>query len=258
MRGDARYQARDGDSEYLRLSSHIPTNVQFIFQNGRSIQRIANSIGTHKEPRNALQQVESLTHETKLKIQETQSMIAKLGRLDGGNANEAKQRKQAQSKFSKDLEGAITAFEKGVEITLTKEKAKRNDSYDDYGNENTSLIDDDRRQQEQMLAQDVNIRTSYIREREQGIMHLESEMREVHELFVDVADIVQEAGKTLVNIEANMTVASDRTSDGVEQLTKASRHQKSARKKSLWLLLIVVIAAGVLAAIIVPSLKHHK
>eukprot|EP00056_Hartaetosiga_gracilis_P012184 m.192270 g.192270 ORF g.192270 m.192270 type:complete len:261 (-) comp13651_c1_seq6:3573-4355(-) len=259
MRGESRYQSRDGDSEYLRLCSSITSNIQFINSSGRSIQRLASSIGTNREPRNALQQLKKNTTETKEKIKGTRVMIDKIGRMDGGHQSEAKKRKQEQKRFGGDLEKAISTFEKGIALAVEKEKSvvSAESSYDDdYGNEHSSLMEDERRQQEQMFQQDVNVRTSYIRERQEGIQQLESDMKEVHEIFTDVADLVQDQGRTLESIEGNMTVAHDRTTDGVQQLTKASRHQKSARKKSLWLLLIVVIAAGVLAAIIVPSLKH--
>eukprot|EP00043_Microstomoeca_roanoka_P028948 m.20222 g.20222 ORF g.20222 m.20222 type:complete len:268 (+) comp8836_c0_seq1:133-936(+) len=260
-----RYQGRDGDNEYLRLSRQIPQGIVTISKNTRALQKITGLIGTPREPRNSTAQIKTIINDTTTLMQMAKQQIEELGRLDGGNAADARNRRQEQHKYRQDLEAASRSFEMAVkqavareQDSLNRERAEsmRQQGYGNNDAENMSLIEDDRRQ-ELAMQQDMRMRTAFIQEREQGIKDLHSQMHQVHEIFQDVAELVQDQGQVLENIEAGMQVTYDRVDQGVVELTKASRYQKSARNKAMCLLVIVVIVAGVLAAILVPVLKKH-
>ncbi|EGD77172.1 hypothetical protein PTSG_07505 [Salpingoeca rosetta] len=164
-----RYQGRDGDSEYLRLTRQIPNNIVNISRNTKQLQKIVKVIGTPKESQQSMGQIRHIVRDTNSLIKMTKQMVSDVS-------------------------------------TLTQSA------------ENQSV-------------------------------------EQVHEIFQDVAVMVQDQGEVLENIEANMQVTYDRVDRGVGELTHASRYQKSARNKAMCLLVIVVIVAGILAAILVPTLK---
>lgn len=114
-------------------------------------------------------------------------------------------------------------------------------------------------QQQQQLLQEqprladqseVDFQESIIVEREAEIRDIENSVRELNELFTDVAHMVREQGDTLDIIEGNVTQTRDDTRGASQQLKQASRHQKSARGKACCLLIILVI---VLTVIILAS-----
>jgi len=59
---------------------------------------------------------------------------------------------------------------------------------------------------------------------------------QVNDIYRDLAQLVDEQGEHLDNIENNMTMTDERVDSGAKQLVKASKYQKQARTKSLWCL----------------------
>ncbi|EDQ88090.1 uncharacterized protein MONBRDRAFT_26630 [Monosiga brevicollis MX1] len=253
--------ARDGDTEYIRLSETITTNIFSIQKKVRNIEKLTRVVGTRGDGRQTMSQLQDLVEDCKDIIRETTDMIKQFGRLDGGTASERKNRGLEQTKMRKDLEAVANQFKVAYKAVLQKEQAtisrERAESvgYGQGPEEKQSLIEDDRRQQ---LDMEVDYRTAQIEERNQGIRELESQMTEVNDIFKDLAQIVQEQGDQLDSIEANLTTTASRTEQGVEELTRASRYQKSARGKALCLFVIVAVVAGIIAIIVVESLKKKK
>eukprot|EP00045_Choanoeca_perplexa_P000588 m.15069 g.15069 ORF g.15069 m.15069 type:complete len:262 (+) comp10411_c0_seq1:187-972(+) len=257
-----RYQSRDGDSEYIRLSQQVSNAIFDIRRQVKNLEKIVQVIGTRRESPNTLKQMKALIEDVKDQIRETTNNIKQLGQMDGGSMHEKKTRSMEQKKLRRDLEGVAQQFKATYKQAIAKEQAtaqrERAESmaggYDDNTAEDQSLLDDDRRQQ-QMMAAEVDIKTAQIHEREQGVRELESQMVEVNDIFKDLATIVQEQGDQLDTIESHLTTTYDRVDGGVEQLTRASQYQKKARNKAMCLLVIVVIVAAILAIVLVTQLK---
>jgi len=74
----------------------------------------------------------------------------------------------------------------------------------------------------------------------------------LNELFRDVATMVHEQGEQLDIISDNIVSTRDDTRGASQELTTASRHQRSSRNKACCLLLIlaVVLTVVILAATI--------
>jgi len=64
---------------------------------------------------------------------------------------------------------------------------------------------------------------------------------------------VNEQGEMIDNIENNISQTVVRTDQANQELTKASKYQKSARNKMCCLLLIILIVAAILTIIFVPK-----
>ncbi|KAM9995537.1 hypothetical protein ACTFIY_001734 [Dictyostelium cf. discoideum] len=92
----------------------------------------------------------------------------------------------------------------------------------------------------------------YIQDRHNDILKLEQSIAELHQLFLDMAILVETQGELLNQIEANVESTVLNTKEGVENLAEANRQHKKSRKKMYILLIIVAI---VLVAILAPILS---
>lgn len=84
----------------------------------------------------------------------------------------------------------------------------------------------------------------------QDVLKLEQSVAELHQMFLDLALLVEQQGEMLDQIEFQVRTAADYVEQGNQEVVKAIRSQRSARKKKCCLLfvgiliiLIVVIAA---------------
>jgi len=104
-----------------------------------------------------------------------------------------------------------------------------------------------------MLHNELDFNDNIIAEREEGIREIESTINEVNIIFRDLAELVNDQGQMIDNIENNVSQTVVRTDQANQELTKASSYQKSARTKMCCLLLIILIVAAVLAIIFIPK-----
>ncbi|KAG9134658.1 hypothetical protein Leryth_000986 [Lithospermum erythrorhizon] len=93
-----------------------------------------------------------------------------------------------------------------------------------------------------------------IQERHDAVKELEKNLRELHQIFLDMAVLVQHQGEQLDDIENQVLRANSYVRGGADQLQVARRHQKNTRKWTCYgiiLLLIIIL-------IVVLSLRPWK
>ncbi|XP_030631782.1 syntaxin-2 [Chanos chanos] len=93
-----------------------------------------------------------------------------------------------------------------------------------------------------------------IESRHKDIIRLESSIKELHEMFVDMAILVETQGEMINNIEKNVTNAVEYVGHAKEETKKAVRYQKKARRKVVYLAICVAVCVILLAIIIGTSL----
>jgi len=81
----------------------------------------------------------------------------------------------------------------------------------------------------------------YIEARNKDIIQLEASVKELHQLFVDLAILVEAQGEILDQIEANVGSAVDYTQKAFEELVKANKYGKRTRKKMCCIVVILII-----------------
>uniref|UniRef100_A0A3B4WJR7 Syntaxin-3 n=1 Tax=Seriola lalandi dorsalis TaxID=1841481 RepID=A0A3B4WJR7_SERLL len=91
---------------------------------------------------------------------------------------------------------------------------------------------------------------SEIESRHKDIVRLESSIKELHDMFVDIAMLVESQGDIVNNIEQNVSKSMDHIIAAKEQTKKAVRYQTKARKKMVILVVVVVVLLALLALII--------
>ncbi|XP_074155775.1 syntaxin-2 isoform X1 [Sminthopsis crassicaudata] len=89
-----------------------------------------------------------------------------------------------------------------------------------------------------------------IESRHKDIMKLESSIRELHEMFMDMAMFVETQGEMINNIEKNVMNASDYVEHAKEETKKAVKYQSKARRKK-WIIVVVSLVVAALLALII-------
>lgn len=82
---------------------------------------------------------------------------------------------------------------------------------------------------------------SEIEARHKDIVRLESSIKELHDMFVDIAMLVESQGEVLDNIEVNVSKSVDHIEVAKTETKKAVRYQSKARKKKMMIMLCCLI-----------------
>uniref|UniRef100_A0A8C6Q5Q3 Syntaxin 2b n=1 Tax=Nothobranchius furzeri TaxID=105023 RepID=A0A8C6Q5Q3_NOTFU len=99
---------------------------------------------------------------------------------------------------------------------------------------------------------------SEIESRHQDIMRLESSIRELHAMFMDMAMLVETQGDMVNNIENNVSNAAEYICRAKEETKKAVRYQKKSRRKYIILAFVLLILLAVIALIVGLSVGLTK
>jgi len=272
----AGYQTRqDGDTEYLRLNDDIAGNIMKIQKNTETITKISAMIGTNKDTSESRDRLHDVLESTRKLAKDTGEDIKKMANLDGGTQADNRQRKQQQQKLNQQFIQTWQKFSDVAKTVMEKERATvslarksslsvrddnpllKNKSHqpDDDEEKQAFLAEDNvkKQRQQQMLQNELEYNENIIAEREEGIREIESTINEVNTIFRDLAELVNEQGEMIDNIENNISQTVVRTDQANQELTKASKYQKSARTKMCCLLLIILIVAAILTIIFVPK-----
>ncbi|XP_061672630.1 syntaxin-2 isoform X2 [Syngnathoides biaculeatus] len=97
-----------------------------------------------------------------------------------------------------------------------------------------------------------------IESRHQDIIRLESSIRELHAMFMDMATLVETQGEMVNNIESNVSNAAEYICRAKEETKKAVRYQKKSRRKLIILAFALLILLAVIALIVGLSVGLTK
>ncbi|XP_035245857.1 syntaxin-2-like [Anguilla anguilla] len=99
---------------------------------------------------------------------------------------------------------------------------------------------------------------SEIESRHKDIIQLESSIRELHSMFLDIALLVETQGDMTNNIEKNVSSAAEYVGRAVGETKKAVRYQTKARRKYIIIAIVVLVLLALLALIIGLSVGLPK
>ncbi|OIT05776.1 PREDICTED: syntaxin-132-like [Nicotiana attenuata] len=91
-----------------------------------------------------------------------------------------------------------------------------------------------------------------IQERHDAVRELERKLLELHQIFLDMAVLVDAQGDMLDNIESQVSAAVDHVQSGNTALQKAKSLQRNSRK---WMCIAIIILLIIVAVIVVGVLK---
>uniref|UniRef100_A0A0A0KHN0 t-SNARE coiled-coil homology domain-containing protein n=1 Tax=Cucumis sativus TaxID=3659 RepID=A0A0A0KHN0_CUCSA len=92
-----------------------------------------------------------------------------------------------------------------------------------------------------------------IQERHDAVKDIERNLRELHQVFLDMAVMVQTQGQQLDDIESQVTRANSAVKRGTSQLQTARYYQKNTRK---WICIGVSVGATVILIIIIVAIAR--
>jgi len=99
---------------------------------------------------------------------------------------------------------------------------------------------------------------SYIKDRHREIVQIEQSILELHQMFVDMAIMVESHGAVLDIVETNVNSAILDTRDGTEFLGEANKTAKKSRTKMCIILVLVVAVVIALLAGLIGGLLSRK
>ncbi|KAK9068538.1 hypothetical protein SSX86_012653 [Deinandra increscens subsp. villosa] len=93
-----------------------------------------------------------------------------------------------------------------------------------------------------------------IQERHDAVTVIERSLKELHQVFMDMAVLVEHQGEQLDNIESHVNRANSYVTRGAQQLNEARKKQKNTRKWTCFGILLLLI----IIAIIIFSIRPWK
>ncbi|XP_056848371.1 syntaxin-125-like [Raphanus sativus] len=94
---------------------------------------------------------------------------------------------------------------------------------------------------------------SEIQERHDAVKEIEKNLLELHQVFLDMAALVEAQGQQLNNIESHVAKASSFVRRGTDQLQDAREYQKSSRK---WTCYAIILFIVVFILLLIPAMPH--
>ncbi|XP_055818918.1 syntaxin-121-like [Solanum dulcamara] len=93
-----------------------------------------------------------------------------------------------------------------------------------------------------------------IQERHEAVKELERNLKELHQVFLDMAVLVESQGEQLDDIESQVNRANSYVRGGAQQLQVARKHQKNTRKWTCFAIILLLI----IILIVVLSIQPWK
>lgn len=113
----------------------------------------------------------------------------------------------------------------------------------------------------QVFTQDIIMETQQAKQtladieaRHADIMKLEKSIQELHDMFMDMAMLVEQQGEMIDRIEYNVEQAVDYVETAKMDTKKAVKYQSKARRKLIFIIICVVVLVAILAIILITSL----
>lgn len=94
--------------------------------------------------------------------------------------------------------------------------------------------------------------------RKNEMLNLEKSITELHALWVEMANLVDEQGEMVNRILDNVTNTEAYVEKAVDDVHQAARYQSGARRKKLWLVILCLIVLAVVALIIFLSIPKSR
>ncbi|XP_017793124.1 PREDICTED: syntaxin-1A isoform X1 [Habropoda laboriosa] len=95
-----------------------------------------------------------------------------------------------------------------------------------------------------------------IEARHADIIKLENSIRELHDMFMDMAMLVESQGEMIDRIEYHVEHAVDYVQTATQDTKKALKYQSKARRKMIFIIICVLLLAVILISIIIGCLPR--
>ncbi|XP_074309219.1 syntaxin-22-like [Silene latifolia] len=217
-----------------------------------AFRRLIDAIGTAKDTPEHRLKLHNMRQRIVQLVKDTSAKLKTLSDSDHAS-NISANKKLEDAKLARDFQAILQEFQKVQHLaserestympsgpppgaaTITIDEEPRQDS------ESQPFIMVQKRQELVLLDNEISFNEAIIEEREQGIREIQSQIGEVNEVFKDLAVLVHEQGVTIDDISSNIEVSAAVTSQAKQQISKASKSEKSGSAACWWLLVVFAI-----------------
>lgn len=237
------------------LVQDISANVQKMSQNVVAIRRMVDQLGTNQDNDQLRSKLHDLEHDTSTLAQGTRELLTKFNNLPKSeNEEERRKFKILMERITREYAEVLKNFQKVQLKTAEKEKASvMRAKYETGETDREQEQQAEMTLQQQSQLQQVDIQS--LRDRQEAMAQLETDISDVNQIFKDLALMVHDQGEMLDSIEANVDNAQIHVQQGVSQIAKAAEYQRKYRRKRCFCILMLIVVAAVLALIIYLSVK---
>lgn len=241
------------DVEFSRLSTQISANIELLTKNVYTMQKLVN------HPSNQLMK---LQHTTNLLARDTNSLIKELTALPyPANANDRRQRNFMRDRLTNDFSEALRNFQVVQRAIKSVDPLNKDKPSSTSGQSSSVLIDiaqqqdgdqESQQQQQQQLSQQQksNLNAEELKERDESVRKLESDIVEVNQIFKDLATMIHNQGEAVDSIESSIFRATEEVSRGAQEIARARNYQDRSRRKKFYLAMIFVVILLIFISII--------
>lgn len=237
----------------LSAEEKISSCLQKIARNTQQLKKMIDSVGSSLDSRDLRHKLSAVQSETNQLTKDTNMAIKIYGDSPVFDDAELKEKSIQHRRFKESFHDILKEYNDLQKTIRAKERESLRKSlmksgiYDIDVDERGELIKDGEHIQAEMIQAEVDL--DLIKEREQELKQLEQDICDVHDIFKELAGMVEEQGEIIAEVEDNLDVAVLNIETAVEELQQAEENVSSSRRKKI--ILAVVIASVVLILVTV-------
>uniref|UniRef100_A0A7S3XC00 t-SNARE coiled-coil homology domain-containing protein n=2 Tax=Picocystis salinarum TaxID=88271 RepID=A0A7S3XC00_9CHLO len=280
--GTDTFQTAPEDAEGLEMEEDV--FFQTISEAQKEIRTIRQKLDvlkqTHRDIKMATStdQVSGIREDMKTEVAKVSKAAAKVKKMLDGLAEMAKEEEQGKGQAKQRMRTSmVAAMRKKLKLTLrefSNLRTQMNDDYREVVDRRYETITGEKASdamlehmietgesesifQKAILDQGGNFSETIneIKERHDAVMEVEKGLLELHQIFLDMATLVEQQGEMIDNIESQVARASTFTAQGTEVLRDTKTLHKKIKRKQLCLALIVVAIIAAIAIAIILTVR---
>lgn len=260
-----------GGEDFGQLANQISAGVQRLSQNVSNVERLVRQLGTPQDSEQIRQRLHELVNSSNSLAKDTSELLKRLasartGEFDADDRAQRLQRERLMSQFSdilSRLQESQRDAAKKEKMSFLRARAQSQTTSDWNPFEDDLRRDADLRSQTTsggssggdatrlQIEQDVDIQA--LRDREEAIRGLESDISDVNQIFKDLAVLVHEQGEVIDSIEANVESAQVQVEHATGQLADARRYKAKSRRKLCCIILIGAVILFTIGLVVILS-----
>lgn len=226
------------DAQFHINANKIATNVQEIFQNISTLQRLVKQYQLNEENNEIKFQV----YDTRIATQDIVTCTNDLIRhLDDCRNRHLKMQKE---RLVDEFTTAITSFQAIQRKTMSFEKKclrRKSSRILPYPRRNTHEDNNEMGEVSQLQLQKQKYDLNALEEQKRTIAKLEDDIVTINEIYQKLGIMVHEQGIAVDKIHDDVNIINDEVGIGTEVICTTSRNQKKFRKRMLCMILILFI-----------------
>ncbi|CAF1087487.1 unnamed protein product [Rotaria sordida] len=228
-------------SDFQRLHNGLSTNLTKISTNVSDLEKLVQKLGTPEDSEPLRERYHRLQNETKFLMQQTNGALQELNNTRVLTEADQRRKKTLTDNLPKQYLATLTRFQEAQRIGARREKESldraRAISFRQHGMSDSPFADDfvstptyDQLQRQAVLPIEQEVDMRSLRERDEQLRQLETNIIEVNELFKDVAKLVHEQGAVIDTIQNHVETTVQHTQQATQHVAQAVVTQSSARR----------------------------